>query len=69
MRQILTVIGLLLYLAVSCFAAFEEETVLLYLFDEEVADEAIDLSEFENHGEATDTEWTTGREAWWGIDF
>ena len=47
-----------LLLSVNCFAAFEEETVLLYLFDEETGDEATDISEFENHGEATDTEWT-----------
>ena len=46
MNRILIVV-LLLYLGVSCFAAFEEETVLLYLFDEETADEATDLSEFE----------------------
>ena len=58
MTRILTVIVLLLYFGLSCFAAFEEETVLLYLFDEETADEATDLSEFENHGEITDAEWT-----------
>ena len=58
MRRILTIIALLLYFGVSSFAAFEEETVLLYLFDEEVADEATDLSEFGNHGEITDAEWT-----------
>lgn len=58
MRRILIVIGFLLYLGVSSFAAFEEETVLLYLFDEETADEATDLSEFENHGEIVDAEWT-----------
>ena len=32
--------------------------MLIYLFDEETADEATDLSEFENHGEITDAEWT-----------
>ena len=53
---ILTTCALLL--SVNGFAAFEEETVLLYLFDEEVAEEATDLSEFENHGEVTDAEWT-----------
>ena len=58
MNHILTAIALTLYLGVSCFAALEENTVLLYLFDEEIADEAIDASDFENHGEATDTEWT-----------
>ena len=58
MCRILTVFTLLLYLGVSSFAAFEEETVLLYLFDEETADEATDLSELENHGEITDAEWT-----------
>ena len=58
MNHILTAIALALCLGVSCFAAFEEDTVLLYLFDEETADEAIDASDFENHGEATDTEWT-----------
>ena len=58
MCRILTVFTLLLYLGVSSFAAFEEETVLLYLFDEEAADEATDLSELENHGEITDAEWT-----------
>ena len=58
MNHILTAIALALYLGVSCFAAFEEDTVLLYLFDEETADEAIDASDFENNGEATDTEWT-----------
>ena len=46
-------IALLLCLGLNCFAAFEEETVLLYLFDEETADEATDLSEFENRGEIT----------------
>ena len=55
MTRILTVFALLFCLGLSCFAAFEEETVLLYLFDEE-----IDLSEFENHGEITDAEWTEG---------
>ncbi|MXV74151.1 LamG domain-containing protein [Candidatus Poribacteria bacterium] len=58
MIQILPTITLILCLGVSSFAAFEENTVLLYLFDEEVANEATDLSEFKNHGEATDTEWT-----------
>ena len=58
MTRILTIFALLLCLGLSCFAAFEEETVLLYLFDEETADEATDLSEFENHGEITDAEWT-----------
>ena len=58
MGRILTVAALLLYFAVSCFAALEENTVLIYLFDEETADEATDLSEFENHGEITDAEWT-----------
>lgn len=58
MTQLLTVVVFLLCLGLHCFAAFEEETVLLYLFDEEVADEGIDSSDFENHGEATDTEWT-----------
>ena len=58
MCRMLTVFTLLLYLGVSSFAAFEEETVLLYLFDEETADEATDLSELENHGEITDAEWT-----------
>jgi hypothetical protein len=58
MCRILTVFTLILYLGVSSFAAFEEETVLLYLFDEETDDEATDLSEIENHGEITDAEWT-----------
>jgi hypothetical protein len=58
MTRILTVVALSVCLAVNCFAAFEEETVLIYLFDEEAADEATDLSEFENHGEITDAEWT-----------
>ncbi len=58
MTRMLTIIALLLCLGMNCFAAFEEETVLLYLFDEETADEATDLSEFENHGEITDAEWT-----------
>ena len=58
MTRILTTITLVLCLGVSSFAAFEEETVLLYLFDEEVDDEATDFSEFENHGEVTDAEWT-----------
>ena len=58
MKRILTVLTILFCLGVNSFAAFEEETVILYLFDEEVADEATDLSEFENHGEITDGEWT-----------
>ena len=58
MTRILTVFALVFCFSLSCFAAFEEETVLLYLFDEEVNDEATDLSEFENHGEITDAEWT-----------
>ena len=58
MDRILTIVTFLFCCSVSCFAAFEEETVLLYLFDEEIADEAIDSSDFENHGEAADTEWT-----------
>ncbi len=58
MTRILTVFALVLCFGLSSFAAFEEETVLLYLFDEEVNDEATDLSEFENHGEITDAEWT-----------
>ena len=58
MTRILTVFALVLCFGLSCFAAFEEETVLLYLFDEEADDEATDLSEFENHGEMTDAEWT-----------
>ena len=58
MTRLLTVVTLLLCLGLHCFAAFEEETVLLYLFDEETADEATDLSELENHGEITDAEWT-----------
>lgn len=58
MTRMLTVFALVLCFGLSCFAAFEEETVLLYLFDEEVNDEATDLSEFENHGEITDAEWT-----------
>ncbi len=58
MTRMLTVFTLVLCFGLSCFAAFEEETVLLYLFDEEVNDEATDLSEFENHGEITDAEWT-----------
>ena len=58
MTRILTSIALLFCLGLNCFAAFEEETVLLYLFDEETVDEATDLSELENHGEITDAEWT-----------
>ena len=58
MRRILTTLTILLCFVLNCFAAFEEETVLLYLFDEETADEATDLSELENHGEITDAEWT-----------
>ena len=58
MVRILTVVVCLFCCGISSFAEFEEETVLLYLFDEEVADEAADLSEFENHGEITDAEWT-----------
>ena len=57
MIRMLTIIALLFCFGLSCFAAFEEETVLLYLFDEETDDEATDLSEFENHGEITDAEW------------
>ena len=51
MTRILIIMALVLCFGVNCFAAFEEDTVLLYLFDEETADEATDLSEFENHGE------------------
>ena len=58
MTRMSIVLVLLFCLVLSSFAAFEEETVLLYLFDEEVNDEAADLSEFENHGEITDAEWT-----------
>ena len=58
MPRMLTVFVLVLCFGLSCFAAFEEETVLLYLFDEETDGEATDLSEFENHGEITDAEWT-----------
>ena len=58
MAQMLILATCALLLSVNCLAAFEEETVLLYLFDEDTADEATDLSEFENHGEATDAEWT-----------
>lgn len=58
MIRILTVVVFLLSLGLCCFAAFEEETVLLYNFDEETVDVATDLSEFENHGEITDAEWT-----------
>ena len=58
MTRMLTIIAPLLCLGMTCFAAFEKETVLLYLFDEETADEVTDLSEFENHGEITDAEWT-----------
>ncbi len=58
MTRMLTVFALVFCFGLSCFAAFEEETVLLYLFDEETDDEATDLSEFENHGEMTDAEWT-----------
>ena len=58
MRLTLTIVVLSLCCSINSFAALEENTVLLYLFDEEAADEVTDLSEFENHGEATDTEWT-----------
>ena len=58
MHRILTIVVFLFCCGISSFAAFEEETVLLYFFDEETADEATDLSEFENHGEITDAEWT-----------
>ena len=58
MTRLLTTVVFLLRLGLHCFAAFEEETVLLYLFDEKTADEATDISEFENHGEITDAEWT-----------
>ena len=58
MTRMLTITMVLLCIGMSSFAAFEEETVLLYLFDEETGDEATDLSEFENHGEIVDAEWT-----------
>ena len=58
MNKILTVFAVLLCLCGSSFAAFEENTVLLYLFDEDTGDEARDLSDFKNHGEITDAEWT-----------
>ena len=40
MTRMLTIAVVLLCLGMNSFAAFEEETVLLYLFDEETADEA-----------------------------
>ena len=58
MTQMLTVFTLLLCVGLCCFAAFEEEHVLLYLFDKETGNEATDLSDFGNHGEITDAEWT-----------
>ncbi len=58
MNYILTAVALFICVGVNGFAELEENTVLLYLFDEETADEATDLSEFENHGEITDAEWT-----------
>jgi len=58
MNYILTAIALFIGVGVNGFAELEEKTVLLYLFDEEAADEATDVSEFENHGEITDAEWT-----------
>jgi len=58
MNYILTAIALFIGVGVNGFAELEENTVLLYLFDEEAADEATDVSEFENHGEITDAEWT-----------
>lgn len=58
MTRMLIVLVLLFCLVLSSFAAFEEETVLLYLFDEEAANKATDLSKFGNHGEITDAEWT-----------
>jgi len=58
MNYILTAIALFIGVGVNGFAELEENTVLLYLFDEEAADEATDGSEFENHGEITDAEWT-----------
>ena len=67
MGRILTVAALLLYFGVNCFAALEENTVLIYLFDEETADEATDLSEFENHGEIADAEWTKDGKARWRV--
>ena len=38
MNRMLTTVAILFCLGLSCFAAFEEETVLLYLFDEETAE-------------------------------
>ena len=58
MNYILTAVALFIWVGVNGFAELEENTVLLYLFDEETADEATDLSELENHGEITDAEWT-----------
>jgi len=58
MNYILTAIALFIGVGVNGFAELEENTVLLYLFDEEAAEEATDVSEFENHGEITDAEWT-----------
>ena len=69
MTRMLTVFALVLCFGLSCFAAFEEETVLLYLFDEEVNDEATDLSEFENYGEITDAEWTKDGKIGGALDF
>ena len=67
MTRMLIITTVLFCLGMSSFAAFEEETVLLYLFDEETADEATDLSEFENHGEIVDAEMDSGWEKWWRI--
>ena len=69
MTRMLIITMVLLCLGMSSFAAFEEETVLLYLFDEETADEATDLSEFENHGEIVDAEWTADGKNGGGLVF
>ena len=46
MPRMLIVLVLLFCPVLSSFAAFEEETVLLYLFDEAAANKATDLSKF-----------------------
>ncbi len=58
MTRILTILVLILCVTSTALAELEENTVLLYLFDEEAGDEATDLSPMENHGELTDAEWT-----------
>lgn len=69
MNYILTAVALFIGVGVNGFAELAEHTVLLYLFDEEVVEEATDVSEFENHGEITDAEWTENGKNGGGLVF